>query len=88
MKRAEYALLGPELEHLAKQSGAGLLEEGGSCLIVAALFKLCLHCRCVNVIFKYKDMKCLSSMTLTIFFGEMSSQQLFGAKRVTEGLCG
>ncbi len=84
MKRAEYVLLGPELEHLAKQSGAGLLEEGGSCLIVAALFKLYLHYRCVNAIFKYKDMKCLSSMTLTKFFGEMSRQQLSGAKRVTE----
>ena len=27
MQRAEYALLGPELEHLAKQSVAGLLED-------------------------------------------------------------
>jgi hypothetical protein len=29
VQSAEYALLGPELEHLAKQSVAGLLEEGG-----------------------------------------------------------
>ena len=29
VQSAEYALLGPELEHIAKQSLAGLLEEGG-----------------------------------------------------------
>ena len=29
VQSAEHALLGPELEHLAKQSVAGLLEEGG-----------------------------------------------------------
>ena len=30
VKRAEYVLLGPELEQLAKRSGAGLLGGGGS----------------------------------------------------------
>ena len=37
VKRAEYVLLGPELEQLAKRSGAGLLGGGGSCLIVCPI---------------------------------------------------
>ena len=35
-----------------------------------------------------KDIWCLSFMTIARFFGEMSKQQLSGAKRVTEDLRG